>query len=382
MRIAFYAPLKPPDHPVPSGDRRMARLLMAALARAGHVVELASRLRSRASDPAHQAGIAAQAARSAERLLARYGARPAEARPQAWLTYHVYYKAPDWIGPAVCRSLGIPYLVAEASHAGKRAAGPWAPGHDAAARAIRQAEAVLMINPADAEGLRPLLAAPGRLVPLKPFLEDAAFERPDTPRAALRQEIAARLGLDPGATWLLAVAMMRPGDKLASYRVLGRALERLAEGPAWALVVVGDGPARDAVDEALRGVAGRVRQLGALPTEAIAPLHAACDLFVWPAVNEAYGMALLEAQAAGLPAVAGAAGGVPAIVQDGMTGLLVPPESDEAFADAVRRLIADTDGRARMGEAARRKALAEHRIATAAAVLDDTLRRVVAAWTP
>ena len=36
MRIAFYAPLKPPDHPVPSGDRRMARLLMAALATAGH----------------------------------------------------------------------------------------------------------------------------------------------------------------------------------------------------------------------------------------------------------------------------------------------------------------------------------------------------------
>jgi hypothetical protein len=45
MRIAFYAPMKPPDHPVPSGDRRMSRLLIAALGRAGHEVELASRLR-------------------------------------------------------------------------------------------------------------------------------------------------------------------------------------------------------------------------------------------------------------------------------------------------------------------------------------------------
>ena len=46
MRVAFYAPLKPPDHAVPSGDRRMARLLMAALERAGHRVILASRLRA------------------------------------------------------------------------------------------------------------------------------------------------------------------------------------------------------------------------------------------------------------------------------------------------------------------------------------------------
>ena len=46
MRIAFYAPLKAPTHPVPSGDRRMARLLMAALEAGGHHVTLASTLRS------------------------------------------------------------------------------------------------------------------------------------------------------------------------------------------------------------------------------------------------------------------------------------------------------------------------------------------------
>ena len=46
MRIAFYAPMKPPNHPVPSGDRRMARLLIRALDLAGHEVSVASRLRS------------------------------------------------------------------------------------------------------------------------------------------------------------------------------------------------------------------------------------------------------------------------------------------------------------------------------------------------
>ncbi|MFZ9635662.1 MAG: glycosyl transferase, partial [Alphaproteobacteria bacterium] len=63
MRLAFYAPLKPPDHPVPSGDRRMAQLLMAALAARGHDVELASRLRRRdgAGPPARQLRLAAGA---------------------------------------------------------------------------------------------------------------------------------------------------------------------------------------------------------------------------------------------------------------------------------------------------------------------------------
>ena len=46
MRVAFYAPMKPPDHPLPSGDRRMARAFMDLLASLGHEVELASRFRS------------------------------------------------------------------------------------------------------------------------------------------------------------------------------------------------------------------------------------------------------------------------------------------------------------------------------------------------
>ena len=60
MRVAFYAPLKPPDHPVPSGDRSMARLLIRALELAGHEVGLASRLRSRDTDgdPARQSRLA------------------------------------------------------------------------------------------------------------------------------------------------------------------------------------------------------------------------------------------------------------------------------------------------------------------------------------
>ena len=72
MRIAFYAPLKPPDHPVPSGDRRIARLLLEALRRAGHEVALASRLRSyRRRRRPGAPGTAAPARRRASRRACR-----------------------------------------------------------------------------------------------------------------------------------------------------------------------------------------------------------------------------------------------------------------------------------------------------------------------
>src|SRR3546814_1683340 len=59
----------------------------------------------------------------------RYQALPARQRPQLWFTYHLYYKAPDWIGPKVARALRIPYVVAEASVAYKRASGPRSEEH-------------------------------------------------------------------------------------------------------------------------------------------------------------------------------------------------------------------------------------------------------------
>ncbi len=93
------------------------------------------------------------------------------------------------------------------------------------------------------------------------------------------------------------------------------------------------------------------------------------DLLVWPAINEAFGMALLEAQASGVPVVAGASGGVAGIVAAGETGLLVPPGDATAFAAAARRLIRDTTARGAMAAAARAKVAREHSLPAAAARL-------------
>ncbi len=376
MRVAFYAPLKPPDHPVPSGDRRVARLLIEALELAGHEVEVAARLRAWHGTPdgARQIRIARLGEALAERLLRRYRARPAAARPRAWLTYHLYYKAPDWIGPRVAEALCIPYLLAEASLAGKRANGPWAIGHEATRAALDRAAAVISLNPNDVA----CLPDPGRVRPLAPFLDPAPLRAAATERAAARAGLATAHGLDPAHPWLLAVAMMRPGGKLASYRLLAEALQTL-QGSDWQLLVAGDGPARAEVEAALGAVPqDRVRLLGEVAAEALPALYAACDLLVWPAIHEAYGMALLEAQAAGLPVVAGRGAGVAQLVLDGETGYLTEAGDTAAFARAVASLLAAPETRRAMAAAAQARVAAEHGLTAAAARLDAVLREAVA----
>ena len=368
MRVAFYAPLKPPDHPVPSGDRQVARSMLEALRRAGHQPFVASRLRSfdRVGDAPRQARLAAAGGRRADRLIGRWRAAPAEA-PRLWLTYHLYYKAPDWLGPAVSAGLHIPYVIAEASSAPKRARGPWAAGHRAVERAIGGADAIIGLNPADRAAVLPLLASRDRWIAMPPLIDATAYQAP--PRRAT------------GPPRLIAVAMMRPGDKLASYRVLGAALARLADLP-WSLDIVGDGPVRPEVEAALAPIGSRVRYFGECGQTTVRARLAAADLFVWPAINEAFGMALLEAQASGVPVVAGASGGVGAIVEDGVTGRLVPTGDPGAFAEAVRALLGDPEARQRMGAAACDKMRREHDIATAArrlAALLSTFDRACAA---
>src|SRR3972149_7370248 len=88
-------------------------------------------------------------------------------------------------------------------------------------------------------------ASHARTAPLPPFLDAAPSRAAATRRDAERARLAQAHDLDPGVPWIAVAAMMRPGDKLASYRALAGALGRLNDIP-WRLVVAGDGAGRRA----------------------------------------------------------------------------------------------------------------------------------------
>jgi len=371
-RIAFYAPMKSPNHPVPSGDRQVGRLFLAALERAGFSVDIASEFRSyeSAGDDAAQKSIRQAGAVEAARLIAQYRQQPS-LRPDLWFTYHLYHKAPDWLGPPIAAALDIPYLIAEGSHAPKQSGGPWDINYRAAEAALMQAEEVLCMTQLDLACISTLRDAKGSTW-FPPFLDVTSPGDRDTARTRL----AKTHNLDPTQPWLLAVAMMRERDKLPSFQVLANALKILNE-KHWQLLIVGDGPARAAVEALFHSFGDKVRFAGEQGADTLPDYYAAAEIYVWPAVNEAYGMAFLEAQAAGEAVIAGEEPGVRDVVKNGETGILVPVGQAAAFAEALDELLSNQAHRQRLAKNARSFVLGERNLAAAAGRLKTIIDGLV-----
>jgi len=123
------------------------------------------------------------------------------------------------------------------------------------------------------------------------------------------------------------------------------------------LVLAGDGEHREALEQRVHelDLDGSVHFLGAVPRPDMLRWYATADLFCLPSLYEGFPVAILEAMAAGLPVVSTTVSGIPEAVQDGETGLLVPPENAAALAAALDRLAGDEILRNRMGEAGRRR---------------------------
>lgn len=355
---AFYAPMKPPTHPVPSGDRAMGRALLSALDAAGVRADLASKLRSRegAGDAAAQEAIFLAAEAELPQIIAAGRA----AGWRIWITYHNYYKAPDFLGPRAARALGIPYLQIESTRARKRLNGAWARFARAAEDAADTADAVAYFTAQDEEALRAYAPPDQSLFHLHPFLP-----RSDLPDETTRS----------GA--ILSVGMFRAGDKLASYRIVADTLAQL-RATDWQLEIAGDGPAREDVMQLMSPFGAQVRFLGELDADALHAAYARSRLLFWPGVHEAFGMSYLEAQATGLTVLAQDRPGV----RDVLAPNAAYPNVDAGSAALAARLdllLSNEKLVKKLGEGARIH-VARHHLLTAAsarlrALIEEILSR-------
>jgi glycosyltransferase involved in cell wall biosynthesis len=116
-------------------------------------------------------------------------------------------------------------------------------------------------------------------------------------------------------------------------------------------VIVGDGELREELERRADGLP--VELTGA--RDDVPELLASFDVFAFPSLFEGLCLAVIEAQAAGVPVVATPVGGIRETVVDGETGLLVPPRDPAALAAAIRRLLDDRDLARRLAEEARRR---------------------------
>jgi glycosyltransferase involved in cell wall biosynthesis len=140
------------------------------------------------------------------------------------------------------------------------------------------------------------------------------------------------------------------------HAVVLRAIARLEPERRPEYLVIGDGPCREPLQRlaAELGVADRVRFLGQLPNPDAVARAAGCDLFVMPGVEEPFGVAFVEAMAAGLPAIGSRGEGGPEdIAAAGPGMILVEPDDPGALATVLERLTADRSELARLGAAAR-----------------------------
>jgi glycosyltransferase involved in cell wall biosynthesis len=185
------------------------------------------------------------------------------------------------------------------------------------------------------------------------------FHPGDDGRAGWR----ARLGIAASAAVVLAVGRMATKK---GFQVLLPELRRLLERhPSCHVILAGGGDRMEEFRRAVAGLAARVHFPGVVYREGLPGLYRAADVFVMPAVHDGSGNVdglpnvILEAMASGLPVVASGISGIPLVVEDGSTGLLVPEGDGAALFNALDRLLQRSSEAKAMGAAGRRRAVAE-----------------------
>lgn len=180
-----------------------------------------------------------------------------------------------------------------------------------------------------------------RQVGFWPPAVDANLFHPNRKSMEMRSLLS---GGRPDGPLLLTVSRLAPEKNVG---FLAQVLPRI---PNARLAIVGDGPQREELEWLFRGQA--VTFVGYLKGEQLASAYASADAFIYASETETMGNVVLEAMAAGLPVVVPNAGGIPSLVEDGVTGFLYPPADTLSAAAYVQRLLDSDVLRVQLGNAA------------------------------
>ena len=301
--------------------------------------------------------------------------RTRELRPDAWLTFVSQWDAPDLMGPWLTAGRSTRYVIYDSPYPGRgvsdlrrregnlRRTCATLPGWALHRLALRRADSVVVNKASDFKSYQQDPLVSPKLGLLWPAVNLGQFRPDEAERARVRRELDV-----PGDTAVL-LSVGRLWDKLgrraASLKFLIDATEELiGRGRRVRLVIVGDGASRPEIEEHAAKLGAAVTFTGPVDYADLPGWYNAADVFAYPGLRDLIGLVYLEAQACGLPVVAFASGGIPAIVKDGETGFLVPPMDQPAFVQRLDQLVRDGELRRRLGGGGRAHVEEHHNLET------------------
>ena len=240
-------------------------------------------------------------------------------------------------------------------------------------RAMRAAARIVTLTPRTIPGL---CAASGlgaeRFAVLPDTIDADAFCAAATPQRI--EQLRAQYGL---GTQRHIVGYVGRIAREKGWPIILDIAERLRDEPIdW--VVCGDGNERDLFDRELarRGLTDRFTVTGYVPNEDVAALMGTMDLLLMSSLHEEFGSVMLEAMSTGLPIIALDVGGIANVLDHGELGWLVPERTPDAFAEAIRKALADPDWREQTAQRAAAAVRARYDLSAVAAATADLYARV------
>jgi len=339
MNIAYYMPFKPMGHKNPSGDLITGTELHDYLAHRKHSISLVSTLRCRWLYYRPHKWL--QLLKERDKLIKQFRTD----RPDLWLSYHSYYKAPDLLGASCCKKSNIPYVIFQGIYSTKRRKQyKTLPGFLLNREVLLSASHIFTNKKRDLKNLKRILPEE-KLTYIAPGIHPELFCFSEKARQQLRT-----LWHSDKKSVIMTAAMMRSGVKTEGVkRVIESCAALIHRKLPIQLIVAGDGENRSALEKKANDlIPGSVRFVGKIDRKEMHRYYSAADLFAFPGIEESLGMVYLEAQSCNLPVVAYQDWGGGEAVIHNETGLLSPSAQADSFTENIQKLVLDTQLRDRL----------------------------------